>query len=154
MRRETQISYKFIHQKMWSKFWRFIVLIHAFKTFWFFFLNIYYDYILTVFILQIRRKLEKCLKRNGKRNKVQQSESFLTEKIVSTDGILNDDTENVFLYRWSYLLVSSNYSMLWIFVNSVDSEFCFVERQTFGKWTRTNKIQLINEENKEDTPVG
>ncbi|XP_078327327.1 uncharacterized protein LOC111116102 isoform X2 [Crassostrea virginica] len=40
-----------------------------------------------------RTILEKCFKRNGKRNKVQKSESFLTEKTVSTDCILNDDTE-------------------------------------------------------------
>ncbi|XP_078327350.1 adhesion G protein-coupled receptor B1-like isoform X2 [Crassostrea virginica] len=43
---------------------------------------------------KIRAELEKYFKRNGKRNKVQKSESFLTEKTISTDCILNDDTEN------------------------------------------------------------
>ena len=48
---------------------------------------------------QKRTFLERYIRRNGKRNKVQKSESFLTEKTVSTDCTFKDATENVILCK-------------------------------------------------------
>ena len=54
---------------------------------------------------QKRTFFERYFRRNGKRNKVQKSESFLTEKTVSTECTLNDATENVILCKDSKFLV-------------------------------------------------
>ena len=65
--------------------------------------DVFFKYLFRLYfnsvLFQIRTELEKYFKRNGKRNKVQKSESFLLEKTISTDCILNDDTENVILCR-------------------------------------------------------
>ena len=54
---------------------------------------------------QKRTFSERYFRRNGKRNEVQKSESFLTEKPLSTECTLNDATENVMLCRGSKFLV-------------------------------------------------
>ena len=58
---------------------------------------------------------ERYFRRNVKRNKVQKSESFLTEKTLSTDCSLNEPTENVIFFSVVFLLVVLlHYVLFWV----------------------------------------
>ena len=109
----NKINQLFMQQKMIRKICNFIVLLFCSC----FQIPSSYTSDNDCYVVSFQKQtfFERYFRRNVKRNKVQKSESFLTEKTLSTDCSLNEPTENVIFFSVVFLLVVLlHYVLFWV----------------------------------------